>query len=197
MGALRPAAMTAPSLTSTAPTGTSPAFHASCACSRASAMKRSSSASGGGVSVIGDLGPAIRGFVQHQLVQVQAGAEAVQKRRAQDVEGDPGQVFHGGNAVDHHRLVPGQGGQEGAHGLVLVVDDEGVVPDVDQVLLGQGLDVGKAFEVDHGARQGNFQGVAVAVQVAALALVVGNTVAGIEFELAGNGQHGRGTLGYL
>ena len=29
------------------------------------------------LSGIGDLGPAVRGFVQHQLVQVQAGAEAV------------------------------------------------------------------------------------------------------------------------
>jgi hypothetical protein len=85
---------------------------------------------------------------------------------------------------------------------VFFVDDEGVVPDVDQVLFGQRLDVGEvhdhavvgiAFDVDDVAGQGDFQRVAVAVQVAALALVVGNAVAGIEFQLAGNGQH----LGYL
>jgi len=35
----------------------------------------------------------------------------------------------------------------------------------------------------------DFQRIAVAVQVAALAFVVGNTVTGIEFQFAGNGQH--------
>jgi hypothetical protein len=40
-----------------------------------------------------------------------------------------------------------------------------------------------------GARQGDLDHVAVPVQVAALAAVVGDAVAGVEFEAAGN-QHG-------
>src|SRR5471030_3006635 len=156
------------------------------------------SLAGQGISGIGDLGPAVRRFVQHQLVQVQAGAEAVFIGGLQDVEGDLRQVFDGRDAVDDDGLVVGQRGQEIAHRVVLFVDQEGVVPDVDQMFLGQRLDVGEvhdhavvgiAFDGDDLAGQRDFQRVAVAVQVAALAFVVGNPVAGVEFELACDGQH--------
>nr|GEU28565.1 hypothetical protein [Tanacetum cinerariifolium] len=159
----------------------------SCAASRASS---------GATSGIGDLGPAVRGFVQHQLVQAQPGTEAVDERRLEDAERHVRQVFHGGNAVDDHRLVVGQAGQELAHGRILLVHDECVVPHVDQVFLGQRLDVRKvhdhavvgiAFGGDDLARQRDFQRVTVAVQVAALAFMVGNAVAGVELQLAGNG----------
>src|SRR5471030_1173729 len=205
--------MMTPSLTTTAPTGTSPKSQAYCACSSAARMKASSSGvaccamagssagamlSGDGTSGIGDLGPAVRRFVQHQLVQVQAGAEAVFIGRLQDVEGDLREVLDGRDAVDYDGLVARQRGEEIAHGVVLFVDQEGVVPDVDQVFLGQRLDVGKvhdhavvgvALDGDDLAGQRDFQRVAVAVQVAALAFVVGNPVAGVEFELTCDGQH--------
>src|SRR5471030_2446563 len=80
------------------------------------------SLAGKGISGIGDLGPAVRRFVQHQLVQVQAGAEAVFVGGLQDVEGDLRQVFDGRDAVDDNGLVVGQRGQEIAHRVVLFVD---------------------------------------------------------------------------
>ena len=68
--------------------------------------------------------------------------------------------------------------------------------------LGDGLDFGKVHHhavigpsggIDHAAAEGDFERVAVPVQVAALALVVGDAVAGIEFEAAGyaHGREGR------
>ena len=48
---------------------------------------------------------------------------------------------------------------------------------------------GVAGLVDDGARQGDLDHVAVPVQVAALAAVIGDAVARVEFEAAGN-QHG-------
>lgn len=50
--------------------------------------------------------------MQHQFVQVQAGAEMVGKRRLQDLESDAGQVFHRGNAVDDDGFMVGQAGQK-------------------------------------------------------------------------------------
>jgi hypothetical protein len=67
------------------------------------------------------------------------------------------------------------------------------------MLFGDGLDFGKVHHhavirpsgrIDDAAAERNFKGVAVAVQVAALALVIGNPVARIEFEAAGY-AHGR------
>jgi hypothetical protein len=141
--------------------------------------------------------------MQHQLVQVQSGAVAVLEDRLEDVVRGARQVLDGRDAVDQHGLVARQAFEEVAHLRVLLIDDEGVVPDVDQMLLGQRLDVGEVHDhavvgaallLDHLADQRDLQRVAVAVQVAALALVIGDAVAGVEFELAGNGQHVRGSV---
>src|SRR5206468_538066 len=104
IGWLKPAAITSPSLTTTAPTGTSPAAQALRASCRARPMQAASTLDGSapgaaagstgssalcsGESGIGDFGPAVRGFVQHQLVQAQAGAEAVGVGGLQDVPGN-------------------------------------------------------------------------------------------------------------
>src|SRR4051812_33134814 len=98
MGLLLPVAISTPSLTSTAPTGTSPRCHACCACSSASCMNAASLPGMASLSGIGDLGPAVRRFVQYQLVQVQAGTKTVLVGRLQDVKCDLGQVFDRGNA---------------------------------------------------------------------------------------------------
>ena len=49
--------------------------------------------------------------------------------------------------------------------------------------------VGTAFDFNHRAHQSDFERIAMAVQVAALALVVGDPVAGVEFQFAGDGKH--------
>src|SRR5437899_7025369 len=149
--------------------------------------------------LITDLGPAIRRFMQHQLMQPQTGAIAVLIRCLQDIECGFRQIFDGWDAVDDNGFMARNAVQELQHLAVLFIYQEGVIPDIDQMLLGQCLDVGKihdhavvgaALLADHCAKQGDFERIAMTVQVAALALVVGNPVAGVEFEFAGNGQHG-------
>ena len=88
-----------------------------------------------------------------------------------------------------------QGLQEIHHRPVAGIDEEGVIPHIHHMGLGQGLDVGKIHHhavgrvpilVDDAAGEGDFQHVAVPVQMAALTAVIGNAMAGIEFQAAGN-----------
>ena len=88
--------------------------------------------------------------------------------------------------------------QEVDDGAVAAIGEKGVVPDIDDMLLGDGLDVAevdehpsrrRTFGVDDFARQGDFNGVTVAVQVTALAGVVGDAVARVKFKAARN-THG-------
>jgi hypothetical protein len=74
-------------------------------------------------------------------MQVQA-VPSVGKGRLEDLEGDARQVFHGRDAVDDDGFVVRAGWPGSRARPCLFVDEEGVVPDVDQVLLGQRLDVG-------------------------------------------------------
>ena len=85
------------------------------------------------------------------------------------------------------------------HGRIVLIDEKSVVPWINQMLLRQRFDVrkihdhaiiGVTLDRDNGTGERNFQRVAMAVQIAALALMVGNAMTGIEFELAGNSQHG-------
>lgn len=114
-----------------------------------------------------------------------------------------GQVFGGGHYVEHHGLVSRQAFEETQQGSVAAPDEESVIPGVDQVLPGQGLDVGKVHHhsvqgrpclANDIAQQRDLDGVAMAVQMAALALVVGNAVTGIEFEAAGDAHGASGNL---
>src|SRR5450830_1678212 len=80
------------------------------------------SLAGQGISGIGDLGPAVRRFVQHQLVQVQAGAVAVLVGRLEDGERHLRQVLDRRNAVDDDSLVARQAGEGGADVVVFFID---------------------------------------------------------------------------
>ena len=95
--------------------------------------------------------------------------------------------------------MPGHGGEKVGHQRIAAIDEEGVVPLMDHELVGDALDVGEihhhaidrqAVGLDDLAGQGDFQRVAVAVQVAALAGVIGNPVTGVEFEAAGDAHGG-------
>jgi pyruvate-formate lyase-activating enzyme len=125
-------------------------------------------------------------------------AVSVTVDRVECLESDLCQVFGGGHTVQDHRLVAGQRREKIDDGMVTAVSQKSVVPAVDQMRFRQILDLGKihdhaiggiAFLVDHIAGQGDFDGVAMAVQMPALALVVRDTVPGIELESAGN-EHG-------
>ena len=118
----------------------------------------------------------------------------------QNVKSNLGQILDRGHAVNHHGFVVGQAVQKVPHHGVVCIHNKGVVPKIHKMLVGQRLDVAKVHDhavvrlavlLHHIAGQGNEQGVAVAMQVAALAVVVGNAVTGIEFHFSGDGEHGR------
>lgn len=124
---------------------------------------------------------------------MQVVAVAVAIERIEDGESNAGKVLGSRYGVEDHRFVAGQGGQEARDGLVVAPDEECMVPDVDHVALGDGLDlgevhhhavVGTAGAVDDPADERDFQRVAVPVQMPALALVIGNPVACIELKAA-------------
>jgi hypothetical protein len=119
--------------------------------------------------------------------------------RIQNAEGFSCQVLGGRYHVQHHGLVPGDGLKQGHHRGVAAIHEEGVVPAFDHEFVGNALDVGKvhhhaidrqAVGLDDLARQGHLDRVAVAVQMAALAGVVGDPVSGIEFETTGDAHGG-------
>ncbi|CAM2147406.1 hypothetical protein PT2222_10163 [Paraburkholderia tropica] len=152
-----------------------------------------------GRSVANDFGPAVGRFVQAHLVQLQVHAVMRVVHIGEDLERDGREIFHGGNAVDHDRLVARQRFEETAHLRVAFEDEERVVPQIDEMLVRERLHVGeihhhaaigRAFRLDGIALQGDFEHVAMAVQVTALAAVVGDAVARVEFEFSGDRQHG-------
>jgi hypothetical protein len=109
-------------------------------------------------------------------------AVAVAVERIEDGEGDAGQVFGGGHRVEDHGLVPRQAGEEIRHRPRRRARPGRRDPRHRPHALGDGLDFGKIHHhavvgpsggIDHAAAQGDFERIAVAVQVAALALVVG------------------------
>ena len=127
----------------------------------------------------------------------------VAKRVAEDgIENDEGflgKVFSGWNAVENDGLVAGQGFQKIDHGRVADIGEKSVIPEIDQVLLCQCLDFGEVH--DHAvcgiavlmndlAAERDFEYITMPVQVSALAFVIGDSVAGVEFQAAGN-EHGK------
>ena len=126
-------------------------------------------------------------------------AVVVAVERIENGEGDAGQIFRGWHGIEDNSLVRRQAGKKARHGMVAAPDQKGMVPGIDHVLLGDGLDFGEIHHhavvrpsgaIDDSATEGYFKGVAVAVQVTALALMIRDPVARIEFEAAGY-AHGR------
>lgn len=139
--------------------------------------------------------PVVRGFVKTYLLQAQLIAVNVLVCQIQNMECLGGQVFGGRNAVEHDGLVTFHGIKELGHHGIAGIDQEGMVPWADNMLLGNRLDIGiihhhtllrRAGGLDDAARQGDLDGITVPVQMAALALMLGDAVACIEFESARN-----------
>lgn len=133
--------------------------------------------------------PAVGRFVEANPFQLKVIAIGVPIERGQDAESGGGQVLGCRHNIQQHRLVAGEGGQKVHDRLVLLPRQESVIPQIHHVGLGDGFDVTevhdhavgwRAVVVDDMAAQGNFHHIAVAVKVAALALMVGNAMAGIE-----------------
>lgn len=113
----------------------------------------------------------------------------------EDVKGNPGKVFRCRHPIENDRFVSGQAGKKLNNRAVPGVGQEGVIPGIHQLRLGQILDPGKVHDhavgrvagfVDDVAGQGDFDSVAVTVQVSTLALVIGNAVTGVKFQAAGD-----------
>lgn len=122
---------------------------------------------------------------------------------SENFEGDARQIFGGGYALQNDRLVIGQGVQKSDDLRVAPPDQEGMVPRLHDEAHGDFLDLGEVHDhaivglagrLDDLARQRYFESVAMAVQMATLALVVGDTVPGIEFQATGNQHGGSGNL---
>ena len=142
--------------------------------------------------------PAIRCFVEANPLKSQVIAVGVAVNRVQAVESDTRQILGSRHLIKDDGLVIRQRVQKIDDGAVAGKGQKGVIPFVDQVCLGQILDQGKIHDHTVGAVAGlvddvsgkrYFDDVAVAMQVPALAAVVGDAVARVEFEAAGD-QHG-------
>lgn len=142
--------------------------------------------------------PAIGRLVETNPLKSQVIAVGVAVNRVQAVEGDTCQILGSRYLIKDDRLVIGQRVQKIDDGAVTGKGQKGVIPFVNQVCLGQVLDQGKVHDHAVGAVTGlvddvsgkrYFNDVAVAMQVPALAAVVGDAVARVEFEAAGD-QHG-------
>lgn len=124
-------------------------------------------------------------------------AVAFDKFGPQNFAGDQCQILCGRNAIQQDCLVPGNGCQKVTHNVIGAPAQKGVIPRVNDQFFGDGLDVCKianhaivwlARLIDDVTLHGDFEHIAMAMQVATLAEVIGNPMSGIEFQAAGN-QH--------
>jgi len=109
------------------------------------------------------------------------------------------EIFRSRRGVEHDGLVSGNGFQKIQHIMVVPVHQESMVPKIDEFAFRDGLDVGIihhhalvgcALCLDDFPRDRDFKSIAMAVEMPALAFVVGNPVSGIEFQ-ASCDQHVR------
>lgn len=154
--------------------------------------------------------PAIGRFVETNLLQLQVVAVNVAVSGIKNLKSGLCQIFCRWHTIKQYRLVAGQGDKEINNRLVAAERQKSVIPGIDQMRLGNFLDLRKIHHhavggiaglVDDVAGKGDFDGVAVPVQVPALALVVRDAVAGIEFKAAGD-KHwkrpcGNGSADYI
>ena len=112
-------------------------------------------------------------------------------------KGNLRQIFSGRHAVKNDCLVIRHRIQEIHNGLVTSENEERVIPQINHMLLGEILDLRKIHHhaiggitslVDNVTGERDFDGVAVAMQVATLTFMVRDAVACIEFKTAGD-QH--------
>lgn len=120
------------------------------------------------------VGPAVGRFVKTNLFELQVIAVSVAIDGVEALEGDASQVLGGRDAVENNRLVLGQGVQELDNRGIAGKSEKGMIPGVDQVGLGEILDLreihhhavgGVAGLVDDAAGKGDFDDVAMPVQM--------------------------------
>ena len=106
-----------------------------------------------------------------------------------------GQILGRWNAIQDDRLVPCNGREEVDNLRVALINQEGVIPAIDQMALGQGLDLKKIHDhpvsgiaglSDDVAGKRYLKHVAMPVQMPTLTTVIGNTMPGIKFQAAGD-----------
>ena len=114
-------------------------------------------------------------------------------------EGNLGEIFRSGHDIEYHGFVPVNCCQKINHHLVTAMDQKSMVPDINKLFFGSCFDiaeihhhavVGRTLIVNEVARQSDLDGIAVAVHVATLPLVIRQSMAGVKFESAGDGDGG-------
>lgn len=108
------------------------------------------------------------------------------------------EIFRGRDAFEGNGFVARQRFQEFDDGRIARVNEESMIPAIDQMLLCQPLDLGKvhdhavnsiAVPMDDVAAKRDFQGIAMPVQVPAMAFMIRNAVAGVKLQ-ATSDEHG-------
>ena len=148
--------------------------------------------------------PVVGGFVEADSLQAQLVVVSVPVSGIEDVERDLREIFGGRDGIEDDGLVFRQAGEKITYHAIAAIDQEGVIPCVDQLFIGDALHIGKvhhhalfglAFSRNDVAGQGDFDGVTMPVQMPALAGVVGDAVSCIEFQAAGDEHDGCGQGG--
>jgi hypothetical protein len=137
--------------------------------------------------------PVVGRFVDAHLFQAQVVAEGVPVSGSQDVEGGLCEILRSRYDVEDDGLVVRQAGQEVTYRFVAAINQKGVIPGINQFFPGDVFDIGEvhhhalfgqSFSGDDVPGQGDLDRIAMAVQVFALAVVVGDAMSGIEFKAA-------------
>src|SRR5690554_866804 len=145
------------------------------------------------------VGPAVGRFVQAYTLEAKPIVVSVAIMRIENAKSDERKILYGRYKIKHDRFVVGQGCEKVDDCGIVAPSEKGMVPRVHNVTLGNGLDVGKihhhavgrlAVGLNDFSGEGDFQYVAMTVQVTALTGVIWNPVPGIEFQFAGNTHEG-------
>lgn len=141
------------------------------------------------------ISPAVGCFIQPHPFQAHMIAITVTVQRIKNGKRGTGEILCRWHTIKHHRFMSGQRAQKLRHGMILAPNQERVVPHINDMPFGQCLDFGEihhhpiirtAGNLNDTAGKRDLDGIAVPMQVAALALMIRNPVAGIEFKAAGN-----------
>ena len=150
----------------------------------------------------GRIGPAVGGLIDSDSLQTQLIAERGLIYGIEDCKSHACKVFGGGNFIEDDGFVPRHGIQESQYRRIAAIDQESMVPGIDNLGLGQLLDTGEvhdhaifgnAVSLHRGANQSDFDGVTMTMQMTTLAFVIGDAVTGIELEAARD-LHGGGCM---
>ncbi len=132
---------------------------------------------------------------------MQALAIRSSERWRQNAQGRSREMFGRRRRFESHGAMAGQGGEKIEHCPVPGISEKSVVPRRHDMVLNQRFDPAEigdhalfrvAIVDDYIAADGYLNGIAMPVQMAALTLVMGNAVTGVEFEPAGD-AHGKRT----